>query len=84
MQSKSPCRSALLHEVPYSRALPHLFFGEEQWMLARMWTRGWDVFAPPEAVAFHLWERAARHSTFQKVCHLCKREHLLNSIFSFL
>ena len=34
-------------------------------MLARMWTRGFDVWAPPTAVAFHLWSRGYRH-TLQK------------------
>jgi [Skp1-protein]-hydroxyproline N-acetylglucosaminyltransferase len=57
-------RSALLSEVPYNARLPSLFLGEELDMLARMWTRGWDVFAPPEAVVFHMWERSQREHTF--------------------
>ena len=35
-------------QVPYSNHLPFLFFGEEMLMLARMWTHGWDVFAPSQ------------------------------------
>lgn len=31
-------------------------------MLARMWTRGYDVFAPSEPVIFHLWSRDYRPS----------------------
>ena len=34
-------RAALLSECPYDPNLPHLFFGEETSMLARMWTHGW-------------------------------------------
>ncbi|PNG99418.1 [Skp1-protein]-hydroxyproline N-acetylglucosaminyltransferase, partial [Tetrabaena socialis] len=52
--------------VPYCPHLPHLFFGEEPYMLARMWTRGWDVFAPAVPLAFHQWERAARAHTYQR------------------
>ena len=57
-------RSSLITEVPYSPHLPGLFLGEEMHMLARMWTRGWDVYAPPAAVVFHMWERSERPHTF--------------------
>ena len=55
-------RSSLLREVPYDPALKFLFFGEEMSMLARMWTSGYDIFAPAEAVVFHLWTRDYRPS----------------------
>eukprot|EP00955_Chlamydomonas_euryale_P039738 351491-Chlamydomonas_euryale.AAC.25 len=58
-------RSAFLQEVPYPSDLPHLFFGEEVYMLARMWTRGWRIWAPCQPVLFHQWERRARMHTFQ-------------------
>jgi hypothetical protein len=57
--------SSWLLEVPYCPHLPHLFFGEEQYMLLRMWTRGWDVFAPTQPLAFHQWERTARSTSYQ-------------------
>ncbi len=38
-------------------------------MLARAWTRGWDVFAPAVPLAFHQWERAARLHTYQRDHH---------------
>ena len=53
-------RSSLLRECPYDPNLPHLFFGEEILMLARMWTRGWDMYSPSTAVAYHLWTRSYR------------------------
>lgn len=35
-------------------------------MSARLWTSGWDFFAPSEAVVYHLWTRSYR-STFHEV-----------------
>ena len=53
-------RASLLADAPYSPHLPLLFFGEEMLQLALMWTHGWDVFAPPRTVVFHLWSRRHR------------------------
>eukprot|EP00192_Tetraselmis_astigmatica_P008377 CAMPEP_0117655384 /NCGR_PEP_ID=MMETSP0804-20121206/4251_1 /TAXON_ID=1074897 /ORGANISM="Tetraselmis astigmatica, Strain CCMP880" /LENGTH=688 /DNA_ID=CAMNT_0005461733 /DNA_START=303 /DNA_END=2368 /DNA_ORIENTATION=- len=53
-------RSQLIKEAPYNPHLPLLFFGEEMERLARMWTAGWDVFAPPKSIVFHLWSRSNR------------------------
>ncbi|GMH32289.1 hypothetical protein BSKO_00123 [Bryopsis sp. KO-2023] len=52
-------KSSLLAEVPY-HDFPFLFFGEEISMLARIWTNGWDVFAPNSVVLFHQWSRKDR------------------------
>jgi hypothetical protein len=57
--------AAWLLEVPYCPHLPHLFFGEEMYQLGRMWTRGWEVFAPSTPIGFHQWERSARPSSYQ-------------------
>jgi hypothetical protein len=57
--------AAWLLEVPYCPHLPHLFFGEEAYMLARMVTRGWQVWAPSMALLFHQWERSERSSSYQ-------------------
>jgi hypothetical protein len=35
--------------------LRHLFFGEEAYGLARLYTAGYDVFAPARCVAWHQW-----------------------------
>ncbi|KAL3910328.1 MAG: hypothetical protein SGPRY_009099 [Prymnesium sp.] len=35
-------------------------------MVVRMWTRGWDVFAPDAHLIFHLWDRCYR-STFWQI-----------------
>jgi [Skp1-protein]-hydroxyproline N-acetylglucosaminyltransferase len=58
-------RSHLIQEVPYSRELPHLFFGEEVYQLTRMWTRDWRIFAPSVPILFHKYERSSRLHTFQ-------------------
>ena len=42
------CMTVWMMQVPYDPHLPFLFFGEEMMMLARMWTHGWDVFAPTQ------------------------------------
>ena len=43
--------SDIIEEVPYD---PHLYFhGEEITLAARLWTHGWDIFAPNEVVIYH-------------------------------
>ncbi len=53
-------------EVPYDPSLRLLFFGEEISMAARLYTHGWDFYAPPETVLYHLWSRRHR-PTFREV-----------------
>ncbi|CAH0475926.1 unnamed protein product [Peronospora belbahrii] len=52
--------SKVIAEVPYDDELRFLFFGEESSMAARLWTSGWNFFAPSETVAYHLWTRSYR------------------------
>ena len=59
--------SSVLHDVPYDPLLPFLFFGEESSMAYRLYSHGYDFFAPPEAILYHLWSRAHR-PVFQEVC----------------
>lgn len=56
--------SSTIFDCPYDAHLPHLFFGEEPSMAVRLFTNGYDLFAPPETVCYHLWERDYR-KTFQ-------------------
>ena len=37
-------------DAPYDPHLPFLFFGEEVSMAVRMWTRGYDLYAPDAPV----------------------------------
>ncbi|TPX75989.1 hypothetical protein CcCBS67573_g02748 [Chytriomyces confervae] len=53
-----------------SENLEGLFFGEESLCSARLYTHGWDIWAPrdPEVeIGFHRWNRAYRH-TFWENC----------------
>jgi len=53
--------SRVLHDVPYdTMGLPHLFFGEELSMAVRLFTHGYNLYAPKETVCYHLWSRAHR------------------------
>ena len=52
--------SSVIVDVPYDPYLPFLFFGEEVSIAARLFTHGYDFFAPPEAVVYHLWSRKHR------------------------
>ena len=54
--------AAALRDAPYDGSLRHLFFGEELLMAARLWTAGFDFFAPPQNVVYHLWSRAGRRT----------------------
>ena len=56
--------SSVLDDCPYDSHLPFLFFGEELSMAVRLFTHGYDLFAPPTAVCYHLWSRDHR-VTFQ-------------------
>ncbi len=51
-------RARLMQEVPYD---PYLYFqGEEITMSARLWTHGWDFFAPNEPLIWHDYTKGSR------------------------
>lgn len=52
--------SLILHDAPYDPFTPHLFFGEEMDILARMYTRGWQVYAPTTPICFTSFDRSYR------------------------
>lgn len=56
--------SSVIFDCPYDMHLPYLFFGEELSMAVRLYTHGYNLFAPPETVCYHLWTRDHR-PTFQ-------------------
>jgi hypothetical protein len=47
----------LLSEVPFDPHLDFVFDGEEILYSARMWTSGWDMFSPSEAILYHYYYR---------------------------
>jgi [Skp1-protein]-hydroxyproline N-acetylglucosaminyltransferase len=46
-----------LHDVPFDPLLPWIFMGEEISMSARVWTAGYDIFAPTINVLNHYYVR---------------------------
>jgi [Skp1-protein]-hydroxyproline N-acetylglucosaminyltransferase len=53
-------RSEILHDAPYDPYTPFLFFGEEMDIWARMWSRGWTVWAPSIPICFTSFDRSYR------------------------
>jgi len=49
--------SDFLREVPFDPFLPWIFMGEEIIMSTRLWTAGYDIFAPSQAVVGHMYHR---------------------------
>ncbi len=56
----------LFSKVPYDCHLPYLFFGEETLMNVRLWTHGYDFYAPGRSIVYHLWDRSYR-PTFRQI-----------------
>lgn len=52
----------VISSVPYDSTLRFVFFGEEMDRSIRLWTHGWDFFAPTESVVYHQWSREYRAS----------------------
>jgi [Skp1-protein]-hydroxyproline N-acetylglucosaminyltransferase len=50
----------ILHDAPYDPYTPFLFFGEEMDIWARMWSRGWKVYAPSTPICFTSFDRSYR------------------------
>lgn len=53
-------RSNILHDAPYDAYTQFLFFGEEMDIWARMYTRGWYVYAPCTPICFTSFDRSYR------------------------
>lgn len=84
----SDAQSAL--DVPFDPFLPYLFDGEEVLYSARLWTSGWDLYAPALPMIYHhylrhdtpkFWdlvkqkESALRVSSEQRALYLLRRTH---------
>ena len=51
-------RGQVLKQVPFDPSLDNLFMGEELLYAARLFTHGFDVYSPPEHMAFHFYTRS--------------------------
>ena len=55
-----------LNDVSYDPDLPHLFLGEEILFTVRLWTHGYNFYAPPERILFHYYERKEAPKYWEK------------------
>lgn len=53
-------RGDLVRECPFDPSLDMLFNGEEILYSARLWTSGWDFFAPPRNYVMHFYTRKGK------------------------
>lgn len=49
----------VLLDVPFDPKLDMMFVGEEILYSARLWTKGWDLFAPDKNIVKHHYNRWA-------------------------
>lgn len=68
--------AAVLREVPYDVELEDLFFGEEPSMATRLWTSGFDFFAPTKVIGYHLWTRKHRPVFREHGCEEQRRREM--------
>lgn len=50
-------KGSFLKDVPYDPDLPHLFSGEEILFSIRLWTHGYNFYAPNERIIYHYYNR---------------------------
>jgi len=62
--------SEFLREVPFDPFLPWIFMGEEIIMSSRLWTAGYDIFGPNEAVVGHIYVRRHKPKFWESVHRL--------------
>jgi hypothetical protein len=59
--------SDFLREIPFDPFLPWIFMGEEIIMSARLWTAGYDMFSPVQAVCGHIYVRRHKPKFWESV-----------------
>lgn len=57
----------LLKDVPFDPLLPWIFMGEEIVMSTRLWTSGYDMFSPTQAVVSHIYVREHKPKFWESV-----------------
>jgi hypothetical protein len=70
-------KANILHDAPYDAYTPFLFFGEEMDIWARMYTRGWYIYAPSIPICFTSFDRDYRPTFWENpdqavVEYLCR------------
>jgi Glycosyltransferase (GlcNAc) len=59
--------SNFLRDVPFDPFLPWIFMGEEIIMSSRLWTAGYDIYSPPQAVLGHMYVRRHKPKFWESV-----------------
>jgi [Skp1-protein]-hydroxyproline N-acetylglucosaminyltransferase len=73
--------SDIIRLVPFQSDTPFLFFGEELFLTARLWTHGFDIVGPTHSVVYHLWVREYRKTFWDHNNDQIRKEslqHILN------
>ena len=50
----------LVRDCGYTDEVDDVFFGEELYLMYKFFMHGYQLYAPPKTLAYHLWERAYR------------------------
>jgi [Skp1-protein]-hydroxyproline N-acetylglucosaminyltransferase len=58
-------KSNIILDSPYDPYTPFLFFGEEMDIFARLFTRGWTIYAPSVPVCFTVFDRSYRKTFWE-------------------
>ena len=58
-------KSQLIKDCGYQSDFTHVFFGEEQFQMYKMWKKGYQLFTPTTNVCSHLWTRSQRAHSFE-------------------
>ena len=59
--------SDFLRDIPFDPFLPWIFMGEEIIMSSRLWTAGYDIFSPPQAVLGHMYVRRHKPKFWESI-----------------
>lgn len=62
--------------VPFQPNTPFLFFGEELFLSARLWTHGFDIVSPTHSVVYHYWKREYRKTYWENDKDALRRESI--------
>jgi len=75
--------SEFLRDIPFDPFLPWIFMGEEIIMSTRLWTAGYDIFSPSQAVVGHIYVRRHKPKFWESV-HRAFRPGVHNPLQAFV
>ena len=72
--------SNILKQIPFHPNTNYLFFGEEIFMTARLFTHGWDIRGPRYSIAYHLWKRDYRPTYWSQNDNIKERDNSIQLV----